>query len=200
MRKIHDHYSRKARAEKYPARSVYKLMEIDKKYRLLKNNIRILDVGCTPGSWTQYALERIGTGRVVGIDPDPGIKINDPRFVFLEGHIESTDPAAVATAADSERPDRVFDLVLSDAAPNTTGNPFGDAQRSLRIVESVFSLSRKMLKAGGSAVVKVFQGEDLDAFLSSLREDYQRVYRFKPKSSRKESREIYIIASRRITE
>jgi 23S rRNA (uridine2552-2'-O)-methyltransferase len=190
MREIRDHYFKRAKEEHYLARSVYKLMEIDGKYRLLKRNVHVLDVGCAPGSWSQYILKHLGTGRIIGIDLKKTVAVQDERFTYLQADVLSSD------IEDLIHPLR-FDLVLSDAAPGTTGSGFADAQASLRIVERVFSLADGVLNTGGSVVAKVFQGEDVKEFVDGLRGNYARVSLFKPKSSRKESRELYIIAQKR---
>jgi 23S rRNA (uridine2552-2'-O)-methyltransferase len=190
MREIRDHYFKRAKEEHYLARSVYKLMEIDKKWRLLKSGMHVLDVGCAPGSWSQYILKHLGKGRVIGIDLMKTVAVQDERFTYIQADVLSSD------IEDLVYPFR-FDLVLSDAAPGTTGSGFADAQASLRLVERVFGLAVEVLNTGGSVVAKIFQGEDVKEFADGLREDYARVSMFKPKSSRKESRELYIIAQKR---
>jgi 23S rRNA (uridine2552-2'-O)-methyltransferase len=190
MREIRDHYFKRAKEEHYLARSVYKLMEIDRKYRLLSRGARVLDIGCAPGSWSQYVLQQIGKGEVTGIDLVDGVAIRDERFTYVRADLLSSEAEAALKLFR-------FDLVVSDAAPKTTGNGFSDAQDSLRLVERVFILAGVLLKTGGSVVAKAFQGEDLKGFVDALRKDYARVSLFKPKSSRKESREVYIIAQER---
>jgi 23S rRNA (uridine2552-2'-O)-methyltransferase len=185
MRKVRDHYSRRAREESYPARSVYKLEEIDRKYRLLRGGMRVLDIGCAPGSWTMYILMKIGGGRVLGIDLKEPDVIEDERFSFLQADVMKLDASTMG--------DR-FDVIASDAAPATTGDKFSDAAVSLALVVRVFEIADTLLAGGGTVVAKVFQGEDLDGFVRSVRTRFERVSLFKPKSSRKESREIYIIA------
>lgn len=189
MRKIHDHYYRRAKTESYPARSVYKLMEMDRRYRLVRKNMRVLDIGCSPGSWSLYLLKRVGKGKVVGIDVNPGIAVQDPRFIFVQADIFSLDQDEL-----DRRGLGSFDLIVSDAAPGTTGDKFSDSQASLRLARRVFQVSGSTLKRGGTAAAKVFQGEDLPEFVRSLRGGFREVSMFKPKSSRKESREIYIVA------
>ena len=188
MRKIKDYYFKKAKQDKYPARSVYKLEEIDNKCRLIKKDIKILDIGCSPGSWSQFMLKKIGRGSILGIDINNSIRIEDTRFTFMPGNIFDIESARI------QKYIQAFDLITSDAAPNTTGDSFIDSQKSLNIVKRVFQIARDTLKPGGSVVAKVFQGEDLKAFVGGLKEDFSRVILFKPKSSRKESREIFLIA------
>jgi 23S rRNA (uridine2552-2'-O)-methyltransferase len=188
MRKIKDYYFKKAKQDKYPARSVYKLEEIDNKCRLIKKDIKILDIGCSPGSWSQFMLKKIGSGSILGIDINNSIRIEDTRFTFMPGNIFDIESSRI------QKYIQAFDLITSDAAPNTTGDSFIDSQKSLNIVKRVFQIARDTLKPGGSVVAKVFQGEDLKVFVDGLKEDFSRVILFKPKSSRKESREIFLIA------
>ena len=188
MRKIKDYYFKKAKQDKYPARSVYKLEEIDNKCRLIKKDIKILDIGCSPGSWSQFMLKKIGRGSILGIDINNSIRIEDTRFTFMPGNIFDIESARI------QKYIQAFDLITSDASPNTTGDSFIDSQKSLNIVKRVFQIARDTLKPGGSVVAKVFQGRDLKAFVDGLKEDFSRVTLFKPKSSRKESREIFLIA------
>lgn len=191
MGKIRDFYFKKAKEERYYARSVYKLMEIDEKYHLLKRGLNVLDIGCIPGSWSQYILEKIGDGRVIGIDTSGEIKLKDPRFTFIKGDIHSIEESLLSQDG------KPFDLITSDALPSTTGSRFMDSQRSLDIVRRVFQISGKILKPEGWVVAKVFQGEDLKGFIQILKEDFLEVSLFKPKSSKKESREIFIITHHR---
>jgi 23S rRNA (uridine2552-2'-O)-methyltransferase len=183
-----DHYSRKARKENYSARSVYKLEEIQNKYHLIKKGYHILDLGCAPGSWLQYAAGLAGNGgRVVGIDKKP-VSLKLPSHVTVyQGDVLSID------ALMADEPPRSFDAVLSDMAPATTGNKSVDAARSLDLCMAAFSLAKKYLKPGGSFVCKVFQGEDFKLFSDSIRTCFKIHKIFKPQSSRKASREIYVI-------
>jgi len=207
LKKVKDFYFHKAKKENYLARSVYKLQEIDQKYHLIKKGYKILDIGCAPGSWTQYMLKKIKAGLVVGIDLCEKIKVSHPRFIFIKGDILELTPKQVMEKAFPEKDkdntknknishNRLmkFDLIVSDAAPQTIGDTFSDTQYSLEIVKKVFEIADKLLKKGGSVVAKVFQGEDLRNFTTGLISSFEKVKQYKPKSSRKESREIYIIA------
>jgi len=204
MRKIQDYYFKKAKEERYLARSVYKLEEIDRRYGLVRGGMKILDIGCAPGSWCQYLLKKIGGGAVLGVDLGERVSVKNPRFSYICGDILLLGPDRLAaevlgtkgeTNAGAGR--RPFDLITSDAAPDTSGDRFMDSQRSLRIVERVFELARWLLKPAKSVVAKVFEGEDLKGFVDSIRPEYERVSLFKPKSSRKESKELFIIALER---
>jgi 23S rRNA (uridine2552-2'-O)-methyltransferase len=190
MKKVRDYYFKKAKEEEYAARSVYKLKEIDERYRILKQGIKVLDIGCSPGSWSQYMLKKIGSGKILGIDLRNDIHIKDKRFCFLKGDILTIEEDLWKGYEKS------FDLITSDAAPSTSGDKFSDGQKSLQIVQAVFQIAKRVLKSEGSLIAKVFQGEDLKSFVDSVKPDFAMVFLFKPKSSRKESREIFIIAHR----
>ncbi len=186
MKNIRDHYAKKAQTEHYLARSVYKLIEMDEKFGIIKRGMSVLDLGCAPGSWTQYMLKKIGHGSIVGIDIAGTMEVHDNHFTFISADIHALTSADTGT--------RRFDLITSDAMPHTTGNKFSDAQTSLNLVRSVFQLAQEALIPGGTVVAKVFQGEDLGDFIRTVKKEYGRVVLFKPRSSRKESREIFIIA------
>lgn len=193
MKALKDHYFKKAKQEQYFARSVYKLKEIDSRYRLIQKGMKVLDIGCSPGSWSQYLLERIGPGRVYGIDPADTLKIDDSRFTFIKNDIHSITVQDLKTAIGT------VDLVVSDACPNTSGNKFMDGQRSIEIVRKVFRLSESLLNPGGCVVAKVLMGEDVGEFVRKLRQDFNTVAMCRPKASRKESRESFIVALHRRT-
>lgn len=198
MREVRDHYYKKAKAEQYRARSVYKLMEIDRKFHLLRKGFSVLDIGCSPGSWSQYVLEHVENGHVTGIDIAHSVDIRDSRFTFIQADILDKNVLShIGCEAGDRGATGPFDLIVSDAAPKTTGNKFTDSQNSLRLVRAVFEIAKSLLRDGGSVVSKVFQGEDVKRFVDSIRKDFGRVDLFKPKSSRAESRELYIIARNR---
>ena len=190
MMKTKDSYFRKAKRNNYPARSVYKLEEIDRRYHLVKKGIRVVDIGCVPGSWSKYLLERIGNGTVAGIDIAGRPAIQDRRFTYMQADILSADDRLLAEHIG------IVDLVLSDACPNTSGNRFMDGQASLEIVKRVFYIASSILKPGGSIVAKVLTGEDTGAFIREIQSGFETVRQSKPKASRKESREMFIIALR----
>ena len=183
-----DHYTRRAKKEAFPARSVYKLQEIQKRFRVIRKGGRVLDLGCAPGSWTRYAAELTGPGgKVIGIDlKKVGIAL--PAHVhLLQGDILAPDAAIAEVLAPG------FDAVISDMAPATTGHRDVDAARSLNQCEAALTIARAHLKPGGHFVCKIFQGPDAQGFIDRVRDafDNQRIY--KPQSSRKASREVFII-------
>lgn len=183
-----DHYSRRAQKEKYPARSVYKLQEIQKKYRLIRKGDRVLDLGCSPGSWLAYAADLTGeSGLVVGIDLKP-VSIQLPAHVRVyKGDILA--PGETLTRKLEQR----FHALISDMAPNTTGNKDVDAARSFDLCEAALTLSQEYLLPNGVFLCKIFQGDLFQTFSERVKTSFNRQHIFKPQSSRKASKEIYII-------
>ena len=183
-----DHYSQRAKKERFPARSVYKLKEIQKKYGLIKKGNKILDLGCAPGSWLLYAADLTGnTGHVIGIDLVP-VKIHVPSHVKIyTGDILSMDEAYFSSLGQD------FNVVMSDMAPSTTGNRLVDSTRSFNLCQMALTVAQTTLKTGGSFVCKIFQGEDFKKFSDSVKAVFNKHKIFKPQSTRKVSKEIYII-------
>ncbi len=187
-----DFYFKKAKAERYPARSVYKLKEADQKYRFLKRGQAVLDLGAAPGSWSKYALERVGPkGVVVGIDLSP-VKISAPNYRFLQTDIFEVTPEELLALIERE----AFDVVLSDMAPKTTGDRSGDHFRSINLAERALELAERLLRPGGAFLVKVFEGERFPAFVEEVKKRIGPVKRFRPKSTRSSSREMFVFALR----
>ncbi|MEE4313372.1 MAG: RlmE family RNA methyltransferase [Desulfofustis sp.] len=192
MRKVRDYYFQKAKKDRYPARSIYKLEEVQKKYRLLRPGDSVLDLGCHPGSWSLYASEVVGPkGVVVGID-------------LQETTIEARPGGAAihwfcGDIADPEQISRIrrirpaFKVLLSDIAPRTTGNRWTDHQQSMRLAEQTLYLAGQLLHEKGHYLCKLFQGEDTVSFIAALKEQFSLVKVIKPNSSRKESRELFVL-------
>ena len=180
-----DHYSRRAKKDRYPARSVYKLEEIQQKHRLIQKGDKILDLGCSPGSWLLYAAKLTGDrGRVIGIDLKP-VKIQAaPNIEILNGDVFALDAGVLGTD---------FNVVMSDMAPATTGHKAVDAARSAGLCEAALAIAQRVLLPGGSFVCKIFQGPDFNQFVNSVRAGFDKQKIFKPRSSRKASKEIFII-------
>jgi 23S rRNA (uridine2552-2'-O)-methyltransferase len=182
----HDAFFRKARGAGFAARSVYKLEEIDRKLRLLHAGDRVLDLGCRPGSWMQYALKVVGPhGAVVGIDRDP-LPQPVPGARVLRGDIFVTPDAELLG------PLAAFDVVLSDMAPNTTGVRATDQARSAALVEEALTRAERLLAPGGAFVAKIFQGPDLEAIRKRMAARFSDVRTVKPEGSRAQSIEIYL--------
>ena len=185
-----DHYSERAKQERYPARSVYKLKEAQKKYRLISQGDQVLDLGCSPGSWLLYAAELTGRhGKVFGIDLKP-VKIQiPPQAKTLEIDILTIDGSWIEEQGLASR----FNVVLSDMAPATTGNKALDATRSFQLCQAALTIAEMVLKPGGTFMCKIFQGEEFKEFSDAVKSQFKRHKIFKPQSSRKESKEIFII-------
>lgn len=185
-----DHYAQRARKENYPARSVYKLKEAQTKYRLIRKGDRVLDLGCSPGSWLLYAAELTGNrGEVLGID-QKAVTIRMPAQVkTLTADILTIDGPWI----EKEKLANRFNAVLSDMAPSTTGSKAVDAIRSYQLCEAALNIAQMVLVPGGSFFCKIFQGEEFKRFSDSVKSRFQRHRIFKPQSSRKESKEIFVL-------
>ncbi|MDY6954595.1 MAG: RlmE family RNA methyltransferase [Thermodesulfobacteriota bacterium] len=184
----HDSYTTRARKEGYPARSVYKLEEIQRAFCILKKTGSVLDLGSSPGSWLLYASRMVGgRGRVVGVDITPISIQLPPNVRFLQYDILAWDASFLEAAGGP------FDAVLSDMAPSSTGHKFVDAQRSLELSEAALALAARVLKAKGAFVCKVFHGAGFKGFSDRAKTTFERVCHVKPKSSRKASKEIFLV-------
>lgn len=184
-----DFWSRKAFSEGYPARSVYKLQEIDEKFGFLKKNYKVLDLGAAPGSWTTFILRKMeGSGKVVSCDLNPLSKsVKGDNLVFIQGDLLEKE------IVDKIKAEGPFDLVVCDAAPLTTGNRVVDTARSLGLVKMAVWYAEIMLKQGGNFCVKIFQNGDQQSVLKKMREIFTQAKGFKPKACRTESFETYLI-------
>lgn len=187
---VQDHYFRKAKKEHYLARAVYKLEEIQKRYKILKAGDRVLDLGAAPGSWIQLAAGVVGgAGRVVGIDLKP-IEHAFPKYVLtLQGDIFDDD--FVQTALHDHVP---FNVVVSDMAPATSGIKAADSARSALLFERAFEVALWALAPGGSFLAKLFQGSDFHRLLAEVKKQFRLTRVVRPEATRKQSKEIYILA------
>ena len=192
MRKVQDYYFKKAKKEKYPARSVYKLEEAQKKHQFLKTGNTVLDLGCQPGSWSIYAAKIIGPqGLVVGVDLQEGKKVTVAKaaeIVWLLDDIMADD-----VVGKIQKTRESFQVILSDIAPRTSGNKWVDQQQSLNLARRVLELAWRLLEKGGNFYVKVFEGEDFREYVDSVRKSFKTVKIVKPRSSRSESREVFVL-------
>ena len=188
-----DKWSQKAAAEGYRARSVYKLMELDERFRLIKQGMTVLDLGAAPGSWMQYTLQKIGSkGRIIGFD----LQEMAPLAENVSMHTtDITDRSMIETILKREGVDEV-DLVLSDIAPNTSGIKDVDQWRSVELATAVFQIAHAHLSPRGNCVVKVFRGADFDEFLAKIRGQWHQVGIKTVKVTRDRSREVYMIATK----
>lgn len=187
---VEDEFVRRAKQEGWRSRAVYKLMEIQEKDRVMRPNMTVVDLGASPGAWSQLAAQAVGRrGRVIALDllpmdPLPGVQ-------FIEGDFR--EPATLA-ALEAALGDTAPGLVLSDMAPNISGMATVDQPRAMYLAELALDFARARLAPGGALVTKVFQGEGSDALVRDARKDFGTVRMRKPKASRDRSREFYLVA------
>lgn len=183
-----DRFTQKAREEGFAARSVYKLQDIQRRTRLLKPGQRVVDLGCSPGSWLGYAAGEIGPrGVIVGVDiEEPTVR---PGPVIVRSVLE-VEPAEIMDALGGRA-----DVVLSDMAPRTTGDTFGDHVRQIELATRALTLACALLEPGGSFVCKVFDGEEAHAFVQSVRPHFAETRRVRPEAVRQNSREFFVVAT-----
>src|ERR1041384_1904727 len=188
--KLNDHFARKARKENFVARSIYKLEEIDQRYKLIHAGDTVLDLGASPGSWSQYASKKAGEkGRVLGIDLKP-VTIQLKNAVFIRADMNDLNVEELITKYHFNN---LFDAVISDIAPNTTGNKFVDQMASYDLCVLAFETAKKFLKPKGNFVCKIFEGEDTMAFRDELKKKFDVVHIHRPKSTQTSSKKIFLV-------
>lgn len=191
---LKEHFSdvwvKRSQEEGYRSRASYKLMELDRKDRLFAPGQLVVDLGAAPGGWSQVAVERVGPGGVViasdilPMDPIAGVE-------FVQGDFTED---AVFEELLAKLGERRADIVISDMAPNMSGVAAVDIPRAMGLVELALDMAQRVLRADGSFVAKVFQGEGFDRLLADMRRDFRTVVSRKPESSRARSREVYLVA------
>ncbi len=192
MKTYRDHYFLKAKQENYPARSVYKLQELDAKFKLFKPGMKVLDLGATPGSWSLWAAQHVGaSGLVLACDLQDTQTVFPPNVRFAREDIFAPSSEFERALAETGP----FDLVMSDMAPSTTGTKFTDQARSFDLCVEALNVARRCLKPGGAFIAKIFMGPDVPQFAAELRKNFSTSKSFKPKSSRAESREIFYVGT-----
>jgi 23S rRNA (uridine2552-2'-O)-methyltransferase len=185
-----DSYTLRAHKEGYPARSVYKLEEIQKNFHLMKKGDKVLDVGAAPGSWTLFTDRQIlkGTGSIVSVDLNPlSISPIPPSITAFVGDAFSKEIRAKLVELGP------YDTIISDAAPMTTGNRSVDTSRSEYLAEQVVILTKEQLRVHGNMVLKIFQGGGQVEIIQQMREIFTKVKPFKPQACREDSFEIYLV-------
>lgn len=187
MREVQDHWFREAKREGYRSRAAYKLIEIDDRRNVLRRGDVVLDAGAAPGSWCQVAARRVGPrGRVVGVDLKRMDRHLMPDHVDLvEGDLRAFEPSSLGIEH--------FDVMLSDMAPDTTGDTFGDHHRSVRLCHELLDRAGRWLRPGGNLVMKVFEGEAYRDLLDRAGGMFEKSKGFKPKASRGESVEMFVV-------
>src|SRR6185312_1681558 len=185
-----DYFFKKAKEENYAARSVFKIQEIDERFRIFKPGYKILDLGAAPGSWSQYASQKVGKqGKILGIDIQP-IKITLPNALFITADMRDLNLEQVMTEHGITPP---FDVVLSDMAPKTTGIRITDQTRSLELCELALATADRFLRPRGSYVCKLFHSEDFNKLRDEIKKSFEKFEALRPDSTRKISKEIFLI-------
>ena len=184
-----DHFFRKAKDKGYRSRSAFKLIELNTKFKFLKNNIKLLDVGSFPGGWSQVVKEKIRNGKILGIDKKKTEEIKGVRFITGD-FLEEKSKAAIIKYFNSN-----IDVILSDMAANTTGNKNLDCIRTNQLCLDILNFSKEILDEKGIVISKLFMGEDFEEIKIKAKKYFRKIDFFKPNSSRDESRETYIHCS-----
>ena len=187
-RQLNDPYVAAARAQGFRSRAAFKLIELDERFHILRKGARVLDLGAAPGGWTQVAL-RSGAASVVGVDLLPMDEIAGARLLQGDFH-DPAMPARLLEALGGQA-----DLVLSDMAPNTSGHAPTDHLRIMALAELALEFAVQVLAPGGAFVTKLFQGGSERAMLDTLKQRFASVRHAKPPASRKESSELYVVAT-----
>ena len=189
-----DHYFLKAKKENFAARSVFKLEEIDQKLKIIHPGQKILDLGASPGSWSQYCSKKIGErGRLLGIDLTE-IKLKMPNAVFVQADLRDhnlSDTFKLHGFHDQ------FDVVLSDMAPNTTGIRITDQARSFELCDIALNTAKQFLKKDGHFVCKLFHSDDFTILRDRIKNEFHKFEAVKPESTRKISKEIFLVGLRK---
>ena len=188
--KVKDHYFKKAKDENYLARSIYKLEEIDNKFKVLRKNDFVLDLGYFPGSWTQYCSKVVGQqGRVIGADIQ---EINIGLEALGNVKLFEKDVFSINSPEDLGVQQK-FSCIVSDMAPKTTGIKGVDQDRSYELVAKIFDVCPVLLENGGNMVAKIFEGPDTIKLVKKWKKHFKKLEYFRPKSVRKNSKEVYIV-------
>lgn len=195
LRQINDPFVEKAKLEGWRSRAAFKIIEIDKKFKIFKKGKIVVDLGAAPGGWSQYAVTKVGEGNVVAIDL---LEIDSlPGVNFFVGDFMTEEaPQRIIELLKTipYNKNGLCDVVLTDMAANTTGDHSTDHMRIIALLEESLNLAEKILKPNGSFVGKIFQGGSSDEILKKLRANFSTVKYFKPDSSRKDSSETYLVA------
>ncbi|MEC7987562.1 MAG: RlmE family RNA methyltransferase [Myxococcota bacterium] len=184
-KKWSDSWTKKAKNEGYAARSVYKLEEFDRRFQIFRGKSRIVDLGCAPGSWSAFAKKKCSKANLLGVDIK---EVANYPGIFMNMSILDLEASVVIEKLGGKA-----DLVLSDIAPYTTGNRFGDHIRQLELAGHALQCACSILKPKGSFVVKVFDGEDVQSFFKNVQQHFQTVKRLRPKATRNTSVEFFML-------
>lgn len=183
-----DYFFHKAKEQNFAARSVFKLEEIDKRFRILRRGALVLDLGAAPGSWAQFTSKAIGPeGKILGIDLQK-INLTLPNATFILGDVREKKEE-IEKFLEGKK----FNIVLSDMAPRTTGIAITDQARSMELCQFALDQAKIWLGKRGHFVCKMFHSEDFEGFRDQIKEGFDKIEILRPKSTRKESREIFLI-------
>jgi len=186
-----DSYFKKSKTKGLRSRSAFKLIEIDKKFRILRPNISILDLGASPGGWSKYSVKKLkDKSTLVASDILPMEKIDNVDFILGDFHTNEIQNKIL-----KQNSMKKFDLIISDISPTKTGNRITDQYHFYDIANEILEFSKKGLKSNGTIVMKVFMGLGFEEFNKESKKIFEKMTIFKPKSSRSESTETYLIAS-----
>ncbi len=189
QRQRKDYFVRQAQDGGHISRAHFKLEQIDQRFRMVKPKQRVLELGAAPGGWTRYLENKLQGGLLIAVDPLPITSGQNTHVIEGLAGEEEVD-AQIATILDGQR----LDLVLSDMAPNISGIRTVDQARSMDLADTCFEHCQRWMKPGGGMAIKAFQGEGLDEWVLALRKAFAKVHVTKPKASRSESREIFVVA------
>ena len=184
-----DHFYQLAKKNDLISRAYYKLEEIDKKHQIIKKSSKVLDIGCCPGGWSQYVLNKRGNQSVVGVDILPIEKKFNDNFIFYNFDLNEFEKISEVFISKNY----CFDVIISDIAPNTSGNQFLDQANSYNLSFLSFQFIKSFLKKGGFFLVKNFQGEDTEQLFKEIKFQFNKAMYVKPNASDKKSKEIYIL-------
>jgi 23S rRNA (uridine2552-2'-O)-methyltransferase len=196
LRQINDPFVERAKIEGWRCRAAFKIIEIDEKFKIFKKGKIVVDLGAAPGGWSQYAVQKVGLGNVVGIDLLP-INSLEGVFFFQQDFLSEDAPQKIISRLQEipYNKNGLCDVVLSDMAANAMGDHQTDHLRIVALLEEALDLAQQILRDGGCFVGKIFQGGSSDEILKKLRKNFSIVKYFKPKSSRQDSSETYLVAT-----
>jgi len=188
-----DFYFKKAKAQGFRARSAFKLEELQQRFRLLKPGQNVVDVGCAPGSFLQYAATIVGPrGNLVGFDIKPVAHLGKPNIATFVANVLEDDVVSLI-----RQKFEMADVIVSDIAPNTSGIKDVDHGRSIDLNRAIVEVAKTVLRNGGNVLLKVFDGREFPAFIKELGVTFESVKVVKPEASRDRSREVYVVCLRK---
>ena len=191
-----DEYVRRSQQDGYRSRAIYKLIEIDKKDRLVKPGMTVIDLGAAPGGWSEYCVKKLGkNGTMVALDILPMEPIDGVTIIEGDFREDAVFDELMSVMGSNDVSGGKADLVISDMAPNISGMGSVDMPRAYYLCDLALDLARQVLKPGGGMLVKLFQGEGFEAYNKELKSSFSKVIMRKPKASRARSREIYALAT-----